>query len=582
MTVVDKHMPVLDDQFHLHTCLLRGRHFSLYAATHVGGREALIKLTGDPDSFFDELSRFYGADSSHYVSTCQYNYPPAVIGGQQLPMNVEPETLLDTCDRGADAIGALVLEGVQGEPMSRTLRESEPLEWINDLLEVTYALRELAELGVAVGDLRPEHIYVDRESDEVKIITFGACDTGRKGLSPELAHGAEADPASDIYMFGAHFLKPLARFGPLARLAKRCMRRDPADRPSLAAVQRVLKDKRKQLMPKRNLEILVGLMRPLNLAAWAVVVSLCVVLAPMIRGDREGFLTQRIDLLREPDLSREERVRDLRELLRYVETEEERAMLIDDIAGQQTDAPVKLVPEIDSMRPLAIFTCREAPMVIGREDVYRLGDWVRISGSYGYIAAIEFNRIKLSTGEAFSWHLFEKPSFFTGGMPAPESAMVWDNPNNLGRIIAVVAETMGLELIDQRPPQHRQEGKLLGDFEVASLDTFLDHLEESVAFTRDGNRLVLADQGLRIPIHRRFSMVRFNGTVEKLAKVFIEDGLGCNVAVNESIRYHSISVNCYNVTWQGLLEAAGVTWSVQENPDGKKILLESYAPSKGD
>jgi len=581
MTPNERNMPVLDDQFHLHTCLLRGRRFSLYAATHVGGREALIKLTGDESSFFDELTRLYATDASHYVSTCHYNYPPEVVSGDRLPMSVPPESLLSARAEGPGEIGALVLDGISGEPMSKTLRMSEPLQWINDLMEVTYALRELEGLGVAVGDLRPEHVYVDRDTDEVKIITFGTSDPTRAGLSPELARGAEPSPASDIYMFGAHFLKPMARFGPLARLARRCMRRDPESRPSLATVQRVLKDKRKQLMPKRNLEILVGMMRPLNLAAWALVVTLCVTLLPVIRGDREGFLYQRIGLLRE-DISREERVEQLRSLLRATEPEEERAILIDDIAEQLREAPVKMVPEVDTRRPLAIFTSREAPMVVGREAVYRLGDWVRIGESYGYIADIAFNSIKLSTGEAYSWHLFEKPSFFSGGVPAPESAIVWDNPNNLSRILEVVTEEMGLDLVDRRPPGSRDEGKIVGDFEVRSLSQLLDHLEESVAFSKNGNALVLEDQGPRIPIYRRFSMVRFDRTVEELAREFLEDGLGCKVEISDSIRYHSISVNCYNVTWQGLLEAAGITWSVRENADGKMILLESLATSKGD
>jgi len=574
----EKQAPVLDGCFHLHTLLSKGTRAALYGATHKNGREVLVKLTSDPEGFFDELAALYRTEQSHLVPACLTNYPPASVLGQRLPLEMSSEEIPGGAGN-RDRVGALVMDWVEGTPLDVTV--GEPLQVIDDLLELTTALGELAAAGVAVGDLRPEYVRVDHERDSLQIVTLGTVDRDRPGLSPELQRGAPPTSADDIYMLGAHFLAPMGRFGRIAGLARRCMRRDPARRPDLAEIQRVLKRRRRDLVPKRNLEILVGMMRPMNLLAWAVIVTLGVTLLPTIRGDRPDLMDARIEVIREKG-PLQKRVADLRSILRETEAEVRRTMLIEDIAALQKSLPVGDMPERDRTKPLAVFTFRDAPVVIGHERVYRLGDWVRLDGRVGYLSQIRYNGIRLQTDEAAFDTYFHKPSFFEMTLPAPESAILYDHENSLSRVLSVVAEEMGLVFEDQRPPEGRHEGKLVGEIEVATLSELLEEVRTSVALARNDSTLRLLDQGYRIPVYRRYLVYQFEGTVEELGDILLKNHIGCDFFVSSELASLEVTVDCYNVTWEEILSCAGLNWSVVKASDGKHVVLESVAPREGD
>src|SRR3954462_6294018 len=180
------------------------------------GRPVAVKVlrseyTGDPTF----LARFraeaqHAASLSHPNIAAVFDYGEVVAG-----------------DGSGETLAYLVMELVEGEPLSAVLRREAPLPIpaslsglrvggsLSVLRQTASALANAHRVGMVHRDVKPGNILVDHEGT-VKITDFGiAWSAGsvpltRTGqvigtaqyLSPEQAEGEHATPASDVYALG--------------------------------------------------------------------------------------------------------------------------------------------------------------------------------------------------------------------------------------------------------------------------------------------------------------------------------------------------------------------------------------------
>lgn len=567
--------PILDQQFHLHTPLGGASATAVYRATHSTGQDAVVKLIYAKDRFFDELARLYSLEGSPYFTSCLYNYPPASVCGQKVPLS-QTNGELEGCDPGE--VGALVLEAAEGEPLSQIMADLPDQEMVNVLLEITYALRDLEKCGMGHADLRPENVFLDRETGEIKIVDLGYY-FGKHGdatveLSPEHATQAEPGPAADVYMFARHFLVPLRRKGRLRGLVRQCLKKDPATRPSLLDIQSGLKRRRRTLFPKRSVEIFFGFLRPLNLALWGLMVFLGITLLPHIKGDKKVTWQQRrAKLMKKDNLSAAELVTELRALL-AVSSGPDRELLIRDIARKTRELDqVKQLGADDLAKPIAVFAFNANPLLIGRDEVYRLGDWVQLEDSFGYIASIEYYRFQLVYESSLSWHVFDRPSFRVGQAFSKEVALVWKNENNMNRLFEAIGEVDSSENTEPSKAQEllSENGSIAGLFVANTPKGVLQAIDE---FVLADARESYTEQELRIPVYFKFVNIQYTDEDISSLVPHLETKLGCRVRLEPALQSHKINITCYNITWQRLLSELGIQWHVEKDDEGKILVLE--------
>lgn len=177
----------------------------------------------------------------------------------------------------------LVMEHVDGPPLSAVVREAGPLsadDAARLLAPVADALAQAHALGIVHRDIKPSNILapgeggakltdfgIARSADDATLTRTGLITGSPAYLAPEVATGEQATPASDVWALGAtlvhlltarppyhrdeadngplavvyrivHEEPPLvAEAGWLAPLLAATMARDPAQRPSMAAVR---------------------------------------------------------------------------------------------------------------------------------------------------------------------------------------------------------------------------------------------------------------------------------------------------------------------------------------------------------
>ncbi|GAB2818186.1 serine/threonine-protein kinase [Lentzea nigeriaca] len=178
-----------------------------------------------------------------------------------------------------DGKPCLVMEYLPSRSLSEVLKERGTLPFEETArigAQVVAALAAAHEVGIVHRDIKPGNVLIGHDG-RVKITDFGisrAADdvaltkTGRLSgtlayLAPELARGAEPDPAADMFSFGATLyamtegqppfgrtenefgllykistgqVTPPARSGPLTPLLTRLLAIEPADRPTAAQV----------------------------------------------------------------------------------------------------------------------------------------------------------------------------------------------------------------------------------------------------------------------------------------------------------------------------------------------------------
>jgi serine/threonine-protein kinase len=171
------------------------------------GRPVAVKVlrseyTGDPTF----LARFR-AEAQHTAALSHPNIARVFDYGEETAQDGTGETL-----------AYLVMELVDGEPLSTLLHREGPLDCettLSLLRQTAFGLAEAHRAGLVHRDVKPGNLLV-RDDGSVKITDFGIAWSARsvaltrtgqvigtpQYLSPEQAEGKLATPASDVYALG--------------------------------------------------------------------------------------------------------------------------------------------------------------------------------------------------------------------------------------------------------------------------------------------------------------------------------------------------------------------------------------------
>jgi hypothetical protein len=259
-----------------------------------------------------------------------------------------------------------------------------------------------------------------------------------------------------------------------------------------------------------------------------------------------------------------------------------RELLVADIAENSNRDNPKPMNGADSLKPIAVFAFKNNPLVIGRDHIYQLGDWVRVNQGeedeqFGFIAAIEFNRIKIEYEGAYSWRFFAKPEGFIGVALSSEVALVWGNEHNLHRLLEATAGLSGLRFISEYDQIDKSTAKVSGLFLAHSPASFLNTLSMSsqVPLEVTDDMVVLQEpKNEGIPVYVKLSKISLRD--EELGDLApdLNRILDYPVVFDEAIRHEKVSIELFNNTWQEILAALELQWHVK-TISGEKTLYIS-------
>jgi serine/threonine-protein kinase len=206
--VVEPGRRCLGDRYELHRLIAAGgmgqvwRGFDIALHRPVAVKVLRSEYTGDPTF----VARFR-AEAQHAASLSHPNIARVFDYGEEITQDGTGETL-----------AYLVMELVEGEPLSALLRREGPLDTqttLSLLRQTAFGLAEAHRAGMVHRDVKPGNILV-RPDGGVKITDFGIAWSARsvaltrtgqvigtpQYLSPEQAEGRPATPASDVYALG--------------------------------------------------------------------------------------------------------------------------------------------------------------------------------------------------------------------------------------------------------------------------------------------------------------------------------------------------------------------------------------------
>jgi len=198
----------LGDRYELHQLIAAGGMGQVWRALDLAfQRPVAVKVlrseyTGDPTF----VARFR-AEAQHAASLSHPNIAAVFDYGEEMAQDGTGETL-----------AYLVMELVQGEPLSALVAREGPLDTattLSLLRQTAFGLGEAHQAGMVHRDVKPGNILV-RPDGSVKITDFGIAWSARsvaltrtgqvigtpQYLSPEQAEGKLATPASDVYALG--------------------------------------------------------------------------------------------------------------------------------------------------------------------------------------------------------------------------------------------------------------------------------------------------------------------------------------------------------------------------------------------
>ncbi len=240
-------LATLDGKYELQRCLSDSGRAKVFLAVVGTGKPVIVKFITEPDAFFEEMARHYTCDSDR-ICQVLYNYPPFSISHQPALLTAEiaelfGESALEEAEWRQSPLarwGALVLEYIDGPPLLSAFDDLDDSEKLRHLRDLALAVRDMHRCGEYHGDLCPENVLLNRDTDSVRLIGLGySAGKPRRSAVPEDPPRAARDAkrcglAADVYMFAEFFLSALGSPSPrLRRLIRACMARRPSARPGI-------------------------------------------------------------------------------------------------------------------------------------------------------------------------------------------------------------------------------------------------------------------------------------------------------------------------------------------------------------
>ncbi len=533
--------------FRIHTRLSQhSRETSLLGIRH--GREVLIKVCRDANVFALELARRKALAESPFDSGLTAVFPPAIHGkNDSTMMDWLKGWVSDEIAQGQ--FGVLVMPWSGGRPLRKAMAAMNDLERIHYLLELIELLRDFERRGVILGSLCTEDFWLVGE--EVRWVGLAPC----ASVNP-----LQMRPSPMVVDFCRNYLVLLRRPGRrLSRWIKKPVSFGPPDPDHLAYL---LRRRRRDLRPRKNLEILVGFLRPLHLIMWTVLV-LAAGIWMWSRGAEPQIKPQRVEILtsKAPPM---QKAKALRALLGGVEEKALMELLVGDIAQLELQSGrVTSLDTEDPHSPIAVLILPKLRAIIGHMGVYRLGDWVRLGSYQGYISDIRFNGFELNYKGTLKWMQFEHPRLPVYQPYESRNIIVWNHPDNLDQLLRGLAFLKNIPyrgFLDNQGRLQPIEGKVHGIFRVSRIEDFLINLEEHVGRLSLDRGLMLTRPAPMLPVYHKFSIFI---TKDKPLREIAEDisaTLGYEIKVNPEIQEERFTLYVANMTWQRLLDYMGLDW----------------------
>jgi hypothetical protein len=206
--VVEPGRRCLGDRYELHRLIAAGGMGQVWSGVDIAlHRPVAVKVLRSEYTADETFVARFRAEAQHAASLSHPNIAAVFDYGEEIAQDGTGETL-----------AYLVMELVEGEPLSALLRREGPLDTattLSLLRQIAFALAEAHRAGLVHRDVKPGNILVCPDGS-VKITDFGIAWSARsvaltrtgqvigtpQYLSPEQAEGLPATPASDVYALG--------------------------------------------------------------------------------------------------------------------------------------------------------------------------------------------------------------------------------------------------------------------------------------------------------------------------------------------------------------------------------------------
>lgn len=546
----------LDGRFQLDALIRAGENSALFLAQHGSGETVFVKLVWAPGEFFDELARIYASDGMPWFCRCLYHYAPAVATGQTVPLNPLPGDVYDSL-RGIeqDNLGVLIMEPVAGTPLETWCRRADDLAKIDPLMDLSEAMEALHELGESYGDINPDRIWIESDTEEIRILDLG----------PGPSENGPFDPSGDVKAFGKLGLKVMQR--PNRRLKRSLGKK--SNHGSLGEIRTELRQFRKRIQPKKSLELWLGFLRPLHVSLWVLTAFAVSMMLSQLQGEPQALERARERVMERTHRPAAEREAALREILAKTDDAPFRAQVIENIGQIQAEQGVEhFMPLEDLRRPIAVLDFGRQPAMIGREQIFRLGDRVRTDELRGIVQEIKYNRILVRHQTGDTWLPFQRPEFNTARLMREQNALVWSNDHNLPRLVEALAQLSNKQFINL----NRTEGKLAGSFSADSVETLLHKLSNIVDLRIDNTTVTLAAYTSDIPVYMRLHNVSFkNKHIDEFTD-WLNWAIGYPVEYDPSLANRHFDIRAFDTSWRELIGSMGLSYDVIVDSSGQKVL----------
>ena len=584
-------------EYKLVRCLTDREDARVFLVVNPVGDQLILKCHTCPNQFFDELARYYACDSP-YLCKILYNHPPYLISGDDFAFQKEItscfgvdlgelKTPQDMANSEMSMVGTLVLEFVEGQPISEVFPRLDLEEKHHYMDQLTRALESLHRHGEHHGNLMPENVILNERARSLRLIDLGFT----HGVSPwepgyqSPEHDPNSNqvlgPASDIYMLANNFMNdPAFQTKKGEKLIRECLRPGPHRRPAIASIRR-------ELGYEKNRSTLLN--RSFRWAAVACMVLASIIAITVTRVD--SFVELKDHYLSEMDRNPKQAIEDL---IRLREEHMEHGQALTRaiaIAKKNNHYQVRQMLDSDMAAPIAVIALPQRPMFIGRHEVYELGDWVQIGNREGYISNIGFQGFHIQTDTEQLSFPFQLPGISLNQDFYRAGILVWKNENNLGRLIeslpalpdmlgekaAVINKDLGVVGVFERDRVLQiADSSLYGFFAVNSFSEFVDRLSEQLHIDKKEDSLEITLSSDHLPVYRQFQYLNLdNTTVAKLGGYF-EEELGFPFEVSPEIRDVLLrDKKFFDKNWRQILEELRLQWKITNENGSKKITIQS-------